>query len=107
MADGELVKASVRVPAGKHYGTEVVITHPSGIAYPINVWLPIGEPSEEALDEWEVTPEQWKANAEVPDGWGGLEPIRNMFPCDSHYQSLFEREVAVRIAEALNDMRWP
>lgn len=93
--------AAVRPLHGKHYGTDVAVTIGNRV-YDINVWIPLGAPSDEDLADWGVTTEQWLLNVEVDDGWDGTEPIQNMHPSDNHYQSAIELAVAKRIAEALN-----
>jgi hypothetical protein len=98
----DIVNATVRPLVGKHYGTEILVRHPSGRKASITVWLPFGAPSDEELSEWDVDRSMWESNVEVADGWGGTEPIQRMFPCDNHYQSQFEAAVAKRIADALD-----
>lgn len=95
------VKAEVRPLSGKHYGTTVKLIIATR-AYDINVWIPLGPPSEADLESWGVTQQQWMENVEVDDGWGGAEPIQRMYPCDNHYQSEVEKVVAEHIAYALN-----
>jgi hypothetical protein len=98
----DIIHAEVRPLVGKHYGTKVVVSHPSGKKFDIEIWMPIGSPSEQELAEWKVDRSMWEANVKVPDGWGGMEPIQVMFPTDNHYQSEFEAAVAKRIAAALD-----
>lgn len=106
MSSDNTVHAEVRPLAGKHYGTEVVVRHPNGSKFSINVWMAVGTPSDDELAEWYVDRFMWESNVEVDDGWGGKEPIQAIFPCDSHYQSRFEEAVARRIADALDGMGW-
>lgn len=100
------IHAEVRPCEGKHYGTDIAITHPSGRRHILKVWFPGGRPSDEELEDWGVTPEQWRANIPVDDGWYGTEPIQRLFPSDNHYQSAFEKFLADRIAAALDGLVW-
>jgi hypothetical protein len=102
----DIIHAEVRPLVGKHYGTKVVVRHPSGRKFDIEIWMPIGSPSDEELAEWNVDRSMWESNVEVPDGWGGSEPIQSQFPTDNHYQSEFEVAVAKRIADALDGWDW-
>jgi len=87
---------------GKHYGTDVVIRHPSGRKASITVWLPFDDPSDEELAGWNADRSMWESNVQIPDGWGGTEPIQSVFPADNHYQSQFESAVVKRIVDALD-----
>jgi hypothetical protein len=98
--------AEVRPLQGKHYGTTVAF-HYANRTFAINVWIPVGPPSDEACADWGITKEQWEANVEVDDGWGGTMPIQSEFPCDSHYQSEIEKLVAGHIDYALNVLPIP
>lgn len=102
----EIVTARLRPLNGKHYGTDVLVRHPNGRTTAITVWLPIGPPSDAELADWNVDRSMYESNVEVPDGWGGWVPIQSEFPCDNHYQSAFEAEVAQRIVDALDGMVW-
>ena len=98
------ITAEVYRPVGKHYGTNVNIVFSTGqIRHcdTINVWIPVGRPSDEELADWGIDAAGWENDVEVDDGWGGTQPIQSMFPYDCHYQSQIESAIADRIVEAL------
>jgi hypothetical protein len=95
------MNAEVLPLRGKHYGTTVRLSIDNR-CYDISIWIPVGPPSDEELADWNLTYEDWKNNVEVDDGWNGKEPIRSMFPCDSHFQSRLEVQIAHYIANAIN-----
>jgi hypothetical protein len=97
------ISATVDPTLGKHYGTSVTVTVGKQ-SYMVEVWMPTGCPSDGDLESWSLTRDQWVANVEVDDGWGGTEPIQRMHPCDQHYQSHIEAQVAAAIAAALNGL---
>ncbi len=99
------IRAEVKPADGKHYGTDVLVHHPSGRTFSINVWLPIGAPSDDELAQWGTDRAGWDANVEVDDGWGDKAPIRSLdLTCDGHYESSFEVLVAKAIATALDGL---
>lgn len=100
----EITAQVVPLNGRKHYGTSVNIAlsvGPSHRSFNINVWVPVGRPSDEELADWGIDADGWENNVEVDDGWGGTEPIQSMLPSDGHYQSQIELAIANRIAEAL------
>jgi hypothetical protein len=92
----------------KHYGTEIVVTAYGGIGPQtarINVWLPCGAPSNAQLEEWGHTRAEWDANIEIGDGWGGFDPIQQVYAnYDNHYQSAHEATIVERIIQALDGL---
>jgi hypothetical protein len=102
----DIVRAEVRPLIDKHYGTEIVVRHPSGRRWSITVWIPFGAPSDEELASWDVDRSMWESNVEVSDGWGETVPIQSVCSTDNHYQSEFEAAVAKRIAAALDGWDW-
>jgi len=102
MQDSKQVYATIKELQGKHYGTTIRVHHPSGKLFGIDVWCPIGAPSEADLEDWGISTQEWKNNVDVPDGWGGFSPVQEMFPCDGHYQSQFESDLVDVIVDAIN-----
>lgn len=96
------MKAYIEPARLKHYGTDIKIIHPTGRELTINVWCPIGAPSQQELDDYGISVEEWENNIEVPDGWGGVEPVQDLFPCDTHYQSKFEADLVDVLVAAIN-----
>lgn len=82
----------------KHYGTNVIVEHPEGKMV-LQVWEPTGPPSDQQLNHYGYTPDDWDNNINVPDGWGGEAPIQSVYEiCDNHYQSQYEYDLAQEIA---------
>lgn len=86
---------------GKYYGTGITISDEYGKCS-IRVWrVGDGTPSKRQLSEWGLTSEQWEQNAEVDNGWGGMSGCRELYVCDSHYETHASYETATRIVSAL------
>lgn len=98
-----IISASILPLEDKHYGTNIRLVLDNKRTILLNVWIPVGSPSDEECASWGVTREQWEANIEHDDGWGGTCPIQELIPCDSHYQSQYEFEVCQEIVAALGN----
>lgn len=96
------MKARLLPLEGKYYGTRVQIElGPRNVAE-ISVWHSDGKPSERECATWGCTQADWVNDRLIDGGWGGKEPARRVFPCDSHYESQTSFEIAEKIVNAIN-----
>ena len=96
------MRAIIHRSTGKHYGTRIEIQD-GATSFSFDVWVPQGRPCDDELKEmFDIRGEDWEANVEVPDGWGGFVPVQTDWPCDSHYESQGEFDLCRKIANAIN-----
>ena len=98
------MKAELQSLKGKYYGTIIKITH-EDYTTEVTIWRNADfTPSNRYLESYGYTEQQWTDNALVDNGWGELVPIRELdLVCDSHFESKFSYELALKILEKLND----
>ena len=98
------IRAKVLDDIGKHYSTEVIVQIPGERDFFIEVYIPVGRPSDRDLASQGVDIDGWRSNVEVNADWDTKAPIREVYPDSSHYQSQIEYIVARTIAQALDGM---
>jgi len=98
------MKARILDLTGKYYGTEVEVITDSGRSAYLKVWVNCGKPSDREIASWGYTREDWDANIEIDNGWGGKEKIQDAdYLSDSHYECEESLMIAQKIVEALSD----
>lgn len=100
-----VVSAEILPLDDKHYGTNIVLRLDNGQTTTLNIWIPVGDPSDNELAEMGIDRAGWDANVEVDDMWEGKVPVQEYFPCDNHYQSRYELEVCEEIVNVLEARR--
>ena len=89
---------------GKYYSTLVRVWYgdDSTLNTTIEICVPEGMPSERACEHWDITQEEWCNNIDVDNGWGGMSPIKSLFPSDNHYESEISYQIATAIVNSIN-----
>jgi hypothetical protein len=98
------IKSVILPLDGKYYGTYVEVTYPDGNTSRIKVW--VGNdytPSPRQLRHWGLSAKDWDNNVEIPDGWGGMERVREAdYTSDGHFESVSSWELALMVTGVVN-----
>lgn len=96
--------AEIQPLEGKYYGTIIKLLSGPASGQIIKIWLASGVPSDRELEKSGYTREDWDKNVEVPDGWGGKVPVREICLGDTHYECVESYRIAQALVQTLKEM---